>query len=191
MLGGDYAWVGFTLKIGLGCPQKDAGSGSIIIFQSYIHFSGAFFLLLVSGRVVATMFFFFVLNGLHALPPGMNVSHDPKSLGQNLCLSANLAPKKQAREEELTEIIQISKKVARVEKVEFDLTNQSYMLFLFEFCSIFFLGVWKGMFFISIFYSFTFFLVSRKDVMSNSERQPAGSVGLKLGVGPPHVLVKV
>ena len=135
--------------------------------------------------------FFFVLNGLHALPPGMNVSHDPKSLGQNLCLSANLAPKKQAREEELTEIIQISKKVARVEKVEFDLTNQSYMLFLFEFCSIFFLGVWKGMFFISIFYSFTFFLVSRKDVMSNSERQPAGSVGLKLGVGPPHVLVKV
>jgi len=64
--------------------------------------------------------------------------------------------KKQAREEELTEIIQISKKVARVEKVEFDLTNQSYTLFLFAFCSNIFFGGWKGMFFISVFDSFTF-----------------------------------
>ena len=101
-------------------------------------------------------FFSFVLNALPALPPGMSVSDDPKSLGQNLCLCANLAPKKQAREEELTEIIQISKKVARVEKVEFDLTKQSYMLFLFAFCSNFFFWDGKGCFLFSIFYSFTF-----------------------------------
>lgn len=38
---------------------------------------------------------------------------------------------------------------------------------------------------------FFFFVSFFMGKMSNYERQPAGSVGLNLGVGPPHVLVKV
>lgn len=91
-----------------------------------------------------------------------------------------LGPKKQAREEELTEIIQISKKVARVEKVEFDLTNHSYMLVLFAFCSnCFLLGMERDVFlFLSFILYICFFFVFffQRGKMSNSERQPAGSV---------------